>query len=89
MVSGGPVPFDMVKDFAISHWNKSNPSVLQKSNGVFMFKLESENERDWVMQNGPREIQGSRPITLKIWSPGMPLSWESFETIPVWVACRI
>lgn len=84
VVAGNNVMYNTVRVFAETNWKDEGLRVYQKGNGVFIFKFKTEAQRDWVLLNGPWEIEGSKPITLKKWCIGMPICWEVFEKIPVW-----
>lgn len=84
VVTGLGMALPVMRKFVDDNWQQYCARVHQKDNGVYIFQFRSEEGRDWVMKNGPWAIDGSRPLTLKVWEIGMEIGWESFEKIPVW-----
>lgn len=84
-VIGPNISVSSMIDFAKANWKVSVPNVILKSNVIWIFKFGSTEDRDWVETNGPRIIDGIKPLTLKIWETGMNISWDVFEAILVWI----
>ncbi|OIS97215.1 hypothetical protein A4A49_22998 [Nicotiana attenuata] len=68
-VIGGSPQFKEMLKFVYGVWHfASTPQVLIHDEGYFIFKFESAEDRDMVLQNGPYTFN-NRPMMLKIWEP--------------------
>lgn len=85
VVTGNPLPYYVVKKYVETNWNVRTPKIILKDNGVFIFKFYSGEDRDEVMKMGEWNVDGTRPLLLKQWEPGMQIEWEEFDAIPTWV----
>ncbi|OIT02999.1 hypothetical protein A4A49_04669 [Nicotiana attenuata] len=84
-VIGGSPQFKEMLKFVYGVWHfASTPQVLIHDEGYFIFKFESDDDRDMVLQNGPYTFN-NRPMMLKIWEPDFQMSKESTKNVPVWV----
>ncbi|GAV89567.1 DUF4283 domain-containing protein [Cephalotus follicularis] len=53
-------------------------------NSMFLIKFDNGQARDWVMDNGPWDIQGYH-LALRKWKNRMSLKLEECSSIPAWV----
>ncbi|GKB02149.1 reverse transcriptase domain-containing protein [Tanacetum coccineum] len=74
-------------DVAISNtWSKFGlvKSMLNSSNGLFFYKLNSKDGMYAMLENGPWFIRNN-PFTLKKWDPNEYLLKEDVSSVLVWV----
>ncbi|XP_019239960.1 PREDICTED: uncharacterized protein LOC109219951, partial [Nicotiana attenuata] len=84
-VVGNTPTIGVVEQFVASQWGKvRKPKVLYHSDGYFTNLLNSVEERDEVLMNGPYTMN-SRPVILKAWAEGFDFNEEVLKTIPLWV----
>nr|XP_009770224.1 PREDICTED: uncharacterized protein LOC104220956 [Nicotiana sylvestris] len=84
-VVGNTPTIGAIERFVAAQWGKvRKPKVLYHSDGYFTILLNSVEERDEVLMNGPYTMN-SRPIILKAWAEGFDFNEEVLKTIPLWV----
>nr|XP_016515889.1 PREDICTED: uncharacterized protein LOC107832538 [Nicotiana tabacum] len=84
-VIGGSPQFKEMLKFVYGVWQfVTTPQVLIHDEGYFIFKFESDEDRDTVLHNGPYTFN-NRPMILKKWDPDFQMSKENTKNIPVWV----
>lgn len=54
------------------------------NSGVFVFVFTSEEIRTKVLEQGPWSFE-NKPVILKPWKPGVVLTNEGIESIPIWI----
>lgn len=62
----------------------STPQVLLHDEGYFIFKFESDDDRDLVLRNGLYTFN-NRPMILKQWEPEFQMIKKTTNNIPIWV----
>ncbi|OIT35019.1 hypothetical protein A4A49_03017 [Nicotiana attenuata] len=66
-------------------WNSvATPKVLLHGDGYFIFKFESIEDKNMIIQNGPYTFN-NRPMILKDWTPDFNIRNESLRLVPIWV----
>ena len=58
--------------------------VVSIDNGFFIFKVNSEEAIDKILEDGPYYV-GARLIVVKKWQPGLKLSKCEFFSVLLWV----
>ncbi|GAV73106.1 DUF4283 domain-containing protein [Cephalotus follicularis] len=57
-------------------------SIHTAENGIFVFKCESLEVRNWILDNGPWDVWGVH-LALRVWERDMPPICSGFTKIPV------
>ncbi|XP_070002870.1 uncharacterized protein [Nicotiana sylvestris] len=71
--------------FMYGVWNFVNTSqVYLHDKGYFIFRFDTEDDKNKVIQQGPYTFQ-NRPMILKQWEPDFQLSKELTRNVPIWV----
>ncbi|XP_070008264.1 uncharacterized protein [Nicotiana sylvestris] len=83
-VLGGMPSFKEMLQFVYGVWQfVSTPRVFL--HGYFIFKFESEDDKNLLLQNGPYTFN-SRPMILKEWIPDFKMNKEPMRLVPLWVS---
>lgn len=73
-----------IKRFVANQWvNVQKPKVLFHNDGYFIILMNSNEERERVLQNGPYTIN-SMPIIIRKWSENFDFNEEVLKTISLW-----
>ncbi|OIT28498.1 hypothetical protein A4A49_19232 [Nicotiana attenuata] len=81
VIGGSPLFKEMLK-FVYGVWQfVSTPHVLLHDEGYFIFKFDSDEDRDLVLRNGPYTFK-NRPMILKQWELDFQMSKEATEQYP-------
>ncbi|OIT40527.1 hypothetical protein A4A49_04466 [Nicotiana attenuata] len=84
-VLGGNPSFKEMLKFVYGVWSTvTTPTVLLHDDGYFIFKFESVEDKNLIMQNGPYTFN-SRPMVLKDWEPNFQMQNESMRIVPIWI----
>ncbi|XP_019253837.1 PREDICTED: uncharacterized protein LOC109232524 [Nicotiana attenuata] len=84
-VLGGNPSFKEMLKFVYGVWNAvTAPTVLLHDDGYFIFKFDSMEDKNLIMQNGPYTFNG-KPMILKDWDPNFQIQNESMRIVPIWV----
>ncbi|XP_070024967.1 uncharacterized protein [Nicotiana sylvestris] len=84
-VLGGNPSFKEMLKFIYGVWNTvTTPAVLLHADGYFIFKFESIEDKNLIMQNGPYMFN-SKHMILKDWDPNFQIHNESMRIVPIWV----
>ncbi|GAV86640.1 LOW QUALITY PROTEIN: Exo_endo_phos domain-containing protein/DUF4283 domain-containing protein/zf-CCHC_4 domain-containing protein, partial [Cephalotus follicularis] len=59
-------------------------SIHTADNGIFVFKCESVEVRNWILDNEPWDVWGVH-LALRLWETDLPPIGSGFTKIPVWV----
>ena len=82
---GRKLPYTLVSNSAHRMWDKFGLyEILATDTGYFFFKFNDKSQSEAILEGGPWHFAG-QPIIMKSWSPGLTLSKESQNTVPVWV----
>ena len=82
---GKNIAFPLVQNYVTNTWGKFGLKKLMKNDaGVFLFKFESKEGVDSVLQRGPWIIRGS-PLLISRWTPDSSLTKNEVTSLPVWV----
>ncbi|XP_020271064.1 uncharacterized protein LOC109846252 [Asparagus officinalis] len=84
-VLGINAKFKDMENFIKKAWSPlANPEILLLKSGLFLFRFNSKEEMNDIMENGPWFF-GSRPILLKYWTIEEEIE-KSFENnYPIWI----
>ncbi|XP_019259591.1 PREDICTED: uncharacterized protein LOC109237704 [Nicotiana attenuata] len=84
-VLGGNLSFKEMLKFVYGVWNfVTTPTVIMHDDGYFIFKFESMEDKERVMQQGPYTAN-NRPMILKDWDRNFQIKEESMRIVPLWV----
>ncbi|GAV88870.1 Exo_endo_phos domain-containing protein/DUF4283 domain-containing protein/zf-CCHC_4 domain-containing protein, partial [Cephalotus follicularis] len=61
-----------------------NFSIHTAENGIFVFKCESVEVRNWILDSGPWDVWGVH-LALRLWERDLPPISSGFTKITVWV----
>ena len=79
------LPFPVVHSLVNRLWGKREmPDISTTENGLFFFRFNDLEARDWVMDAGPWHLAG-RPFILRAWKLGMDMLNIQLSSIPIWV----
>lgn len=82
---GKNIAFPLVQNYVTNTWGKFGLKKLMKNDdGVFLFKFDSKEGVEKVLQRGPWIIRNS-PIILTKWTPDIPLTKSEVTKVPVWI----
>ncbi|GJY01538.1 putative reverse transcriptase domain, ribonuclease H-like domain, aspartic peptidase domain protein [Tanacetum coccineum] len=82
---GKSLAFLIVQNYVKNTWAKFGLSKLMKSdNGVFLFKFDTKDGMDQVIECGPWLIRNT-PLILNKWAPNISLKPDVVTKVPVWV----
>ncbi|XP_070019439.1 uncharacterized protein [Nicotiana sylvestris] len=85
-VLGGMPSFKEMQQFVYGVWHfVSTPRVFLHDDGYFIFKFESEDNKNLLFHNGPYTFN-SRPMILKEWIPDFKMNKEPLRLVPLWVS---
>ncbi|XP_019260707.1 PREDICTED: uncharacterized protein LOC109238677 [Nicotiana attenuata] len=85
-VLGGMPSFKEMLQFVYGVWQfVSTPRVFLHEDGYFIFKFESEDDMNLLLQNGPYTFN-SRSMILKEWIPYFTMNKEPLRLVPLWVS---
>nr|XP_016453332.1 PREDICTED: uncharacterized protein LOC107777718 [Nicotiana tabacum] len=62
----------------------TTPTVLLHDDGYFIFRFESMEDKNLILQNGPYTFN-NRPMVLKDWDPDFQIQNEFMRIAPIWV----
>lgn len=84
MIGGNPTFKEMLK-FVYGVWNfVATPQVYLHDNGYFIFKSESIEDRDELLQYGPYTFN-NKSMILKQWIPDFCKNHEQMNSLLLWV----
>lgn len=79
------LPFKVVEPIAKRLWgNRGLIKVLLHSKGYYIFKFNSDADRDNILASGPWHF-ASKVIVLKPWKEGVEFAKDDCDTFPIWV----
>ncbi|GJZ01503.1 gag-pol polyprotein [Tanacetum coccineum] len=82
---GKSLAFLIVQNYVKNTWAKFGLSKLMKSdNGVFLFKFDTKDGMEQVIECGPWLIRNT-PLILNKWAPNISLKPDVVTKVPVWV----
>ncbi|GAV92640.1 DUF4283 domain-containing protein, partial [Cephalotus follicularis] len=82
---GKKIPFRSLQTVLNKKWSEAGKfSIHTAENGIFVFKCESLEVRNWILDNGPWDVWGVH-MALRLWERDMPPICSGFTKIPVWV----
>ena len=82
---GKNIAFLIVQNYVTNTWGKFGLKKLMKNDaGVFLFKFDSKEGVDNVLQRGPWLIRNS-PLILTKWTPDVSLTKNEVTKVPVWI----
>ncbi|GAV92382.1 DUF4283 domain-containing protein/zf-CCHC_4 domain-containing protein [Cephalotus follicularis] len=82
---GKKIPFRSLQAVLNKKWSEAGKFTIHTSeNGIFVFKCESLEVRNWILDNGPWDVWGVH-MALRLWERDMPPICSGFSKIPVWV----
>lgn len=68
--SGRGFPTDFVQKEVRLRWGLEGDLLVSSlSDGVLLFRMQSVEEKDWVLENGPRSLSGQLLAALEGWRP--------------------
>nr|XP_016448534.1 PREDICTED: uncharacterized protein LOC107773643 [Nicotiana tabacum] len=75
----------MMENFMMHVWNfVSKPQILMHAEGYCIFRFNSEEDKELVIQSGPYSYR-NKPMVLKPWEIDFSFSNDVLSTIPVWI----
>nr|XP_009788258.1 PREDICTED: uncharacterized protein LOC104236092 [Nicotiana sylvestris] len=84
-VVGNTPTIGTIERFIVGQWSKiRKPKVLFHNDGYFIILMNSYEDRDDVLMNGPYTMN-SRPAILRPWIEGFDFNEKVLKTIPLWV----
>lgn len=79
------LPFKVVEPIAKRLWgNRGLIKVLLHNKGYYIFKFNSDADRDNILASGPWHF-ASKVIVLKPWKEGVEFAKDDCDTFPIWV----
>ncbi|XP_024964646.1 uncharacterized protein LOC112504921, partial [Cynara cardunculus var. scolymus] len=82
---GRRLPFPVVRFYASKLWSQFGiEDVLLNGHGIFLFKFNSVDGLQKVIDNGPWSFKNI-PIFIQKWRPGLNLNSNLHDKIPLWV----
>ncbi|GAV92591.1 DUF4283 domain-containing protein [Cephalotus follicularis] len=82
---GKKIPFRSLHAVLNKKWSEAGKFTIHTAeNGIFVFKCESLEVRNWILDNGPWDVWGVH-LALRMWERDMPPICSGFTKIPVWV----
>ncbi|GAV92294.1 DUF4283 domain-containing protein/zf-CCHC_4 domain-containing protein [Cephalotus follicularis] len=82
---GKKIPFRSLHAVLNKKWSEAGKFTIHTAeNGIFVFKCESLEVRNWILDNGPWDVWGVH-LALRLWERDMPPICSGFTKIPVWV----
>ncbi|OIT19716.1 hypothetical protein A4A49_59088, partial [Nicotiana attenuata] len=77
--------FKSMENYVDNVWNfVDTPKILYHDEGYYIFRFDSIDDRDKVMQSGPYFFH-NKPFILKNWSLDFVFNPECLNVIPIWV----
>lgn len=74
--------FKAMESYVKTYW-KLSPEISMTDKGICVFNTASDMQR--VLDGGPWAINGSYPLLLRQWTPGMRLDASRLQILPVWI----
>ncbi|GAV62768.1 DUF4283 domain-containing protein [Cephalotus follicularis] len=82
---GKKILFWSLQSVLNKNWSAAGKSSIHTAeNGIFVFKCESIEVRNWILGNGPWDVWRVH-LALRLWERDMPPICSAFTKIPVWV----
>ncbi|GAV90749.1 DUF4283 domain-containing protein [Cephalotus follicularis] len=82
---GKKIPFWSLHSALNKKWSDAGKfSIHIAENGIFVFKCESVEVRNWILDNGPWDVWGVH-LALRLWERDLPPISSGFSKITVWV----
>ncbi|GAV76515.1 DUF4283 domain-containing protein [Cephalotus follicularis] len=82
---GNKIPFRSLQSVLNKKWGVAGKfSIHTADNGIFVFKCETAEVRNWILDNGPWDVWGVH-LALRLWERDLPPISSGFTKIPVWV----
>ncbi|GJX81317.1 beta-caryophyllene synthase [Tanacetum coccineum] len=81
---GKRVAYPVIVKYFRNSWSKCGlvKSMLSSSNGLFLFQINSKDDLDSTLENGPWFIRNN-PLILKKWNPDVNLLKEDVVNVPL------
>lgn len=78
--------YSMMERYVENRWSMvKKPEIRLIDSGVFLFSFHSEDDMKLIMGKGPAMFEGTIPLLLKQWYPGIRLDSRSVETVHLWI----
>ncbi|XXG82787.1 hypothetical protein AAC387_Pa10g0678 [Persea americana] len=77
-------PFLEIKYSLGKTWRVTDLEVITLSEGFYLFKFNSYDASQVILDNGPWFVHG-HPLVFRRWTEDIEMCRQMFETIPVWV----
>ncbi|GAV92775.1 DUF4283 domain-containing protein/zf-CCHC_4 domain-containing protein, partial [Cephalotus follicularis] len=82
---GKKIPFRSLQSVLRKKWSVAGKfSIHTADNGIFVFKCETAEVRNWILDNGPWDVWGVH-LALRLWERDLPPISSGFTKIPVWI----
>ncbi|GKA13225.1 nucleotide-binding alpha-beta plait domain-containing protein [Tanacetum coccineum] len=82
---GKTMAIHIVQNYVKNTWAQFGfKNLMKNDDGVFLFKFDSKEGLDKVLERGPWIIRNS-PIILNRWTPNVSLKKNEVTKVPVWV----
>ncbi|GAV92308.1 DUF4283 domain-containing protein [Cephalotus follicularis] len=82
---GKKIPFRSLQSVLNKKWSVAGKfSIHTTDNGISVFKCETVEVRNWILDNGPWDVWGVH-LALRLWERDLPPISSGFTKIPVWV----